>query len=192
MPPTQFPQRRPYTAPNTVLGYHGCTRATAEKILTEQQFALSENAYDWLGKGIYFWEYAPYRALDWARRRFEPLGQEAAVIGVTIRLGNSLNLLDVEHVDGLQNAYRSFVQTIGLNRMPRNTRMGAHYLDREIIDTYCRIVVERGIPEFQTVRGCFPEGQGIYEGSKILELTHVQIAVRDASCLSHLHLVRFP
>lgn len=192
MPPTHFPQRRPYTAPNTILGYHGCTRATAEKILTEQQFAVSENAYDWLGRGIYFWEYAPYRALDWARRRFEPLGQEAAVVGVTIRLGNSLNLLDTQNSGELVRVYQGMVSFVGFGNLPRNTASGAHFLDRRVIDTYCLLVEEQNARPVQTVRGSFPEGQPLYPGSKILELAHVQIAVRDASCLSRLHLVKFP
>ena len=43
---------------------------------------MSTNAYDWLGEGIYFWEYAPNRALDWAKKRFR--SQEPAIVGVTI------------------------------------------------------------------------------------------------------------
>jgi hypothetical protein len=44
--------------------------------------------------GIYFWEYGPFRAREWAEIRF---GAEAAVLEATIRLGRCLNLLDIEH-----------------------------------------------------------------------------------------------
>ena len=52
-----------------VLGYHGCDRETSERLLLNEPFRPSENAYDWLGAGIYFWEANPDRALDWARHR---------------------------------------------------------------------------------------------------------------------------
>ena len=51
-----------------VLGYHGCTRAVGEKILAgKEHLKASENDYDWLGTGIYFWENSAQRALEWAR-----------------------------------------------------------------------------------------------------------------------------
>ena len=52
-----------------VLGYHGCDRDAGEKLLQNEQFRPSENSYDWLGSGIYFWEANPDRALDWAIQR---------------------------------------------------------------------------------------------------------------------------
>ena len=191
MAQARLPRRRPVTAPATVLGYHGCSLETAEKILLEQRFAVSENAYDWLGRGIYFWEYAPYRALEWARRKYEPQGIEPAVIGVTIRLGQCLNLLDIQHTSDLVGVYDDLVTSIGFSKLPQNTKSGAHFLDRRIIDSFCRLDEEQTINPIQTVRGSFPEGQPLYPGSKILELAHVQIAVTDARCLSRLHLVNF-
>ncbi len=42
----------------TVLAYHGCDAAVAERLLRGEPFRKSENDYDWLGAGVYFWEYA--------------------------------------------------------------------------------------------------------------------------------------
>jgi len=54
--------------PGWVLGYHGCDAALGESILRGEKFLLpSENDYDGLGTGIYFWENDPKRALQWAR-----------------------------------------------------------------------------------------------------------------------------
>jgi len=36
---------------------------------------------------------------------------------------------------------------------------------------------------FQTVRGVFVEGDPVYDGARIHTKTHVQIAVRDRSCI---------
>lgn len=40
-----------------VFGFHGLDKDIAMKILTgEDKFKLSQNSYDWLGHGVYFWE----------------------------------------------------------------------------------------------------------------------------------------
>jgi len=50
-----------------ILAYHGCDRSVAERLLNNRPFRISENEYDWLGSGVYFWESNPARALHWAR-----------------------------------------------------------------------------------------------------------------------------
>ena len=53
--------------PGFVLAYHGCDKAVAERILAgKDQVKLSRNDDDWLGPGVYFWENAAQRALEWA------------------------------------------------------------------------------------------------------------------------------
>lgn len=50
-----------------VLGYHGCERAVGEAVLNGNSVLnASEQKYDWLGPGIYFWEADPVRAREWA------------------------------------------------------------------------------------------------------------------------------
>jgi hypothetical protein len=126
------------SAPRTVIGYYGCSHKAAGRILAEGRFLPSTKAYDWLGKGTYFWEYAPYRALEWAREKCAQTGGEPAVIRATTRLGRCLNLLDIEDIPGLVRVYHSFVETLGEAQLPRNTERGAHFLDRLIIDAHCR------------------------------------------------------
>ncbi len=47
----------------TVVGYHGCDAAVAERVLAgKTDLKISTNAYDWLGAGVYFWEHGPQRA----------------------------------------------------------------------------------------------------------------------------------
>lgn len=180
------------TAPRTVIGHHGCPLDVADRILSEIQFLPSTKAYDWLGEGVYFWEYAPFRALEWAEAKCEIEGGTPAVLRATIKLGRCLNLLDIEHIPGLSEMYDSYVATVGAARLPQNTALGAHFLDREIIDGYCRAVAERTFKPFQTVRGSFAEGNPIYPGSKILQKAHTQIAVRDMTCILRVSLVQFP
>ena len=177
-------------APTRVVGYHGCSREVAETILRGGAFSPSDNAEDWLGYGVYFWEYAPYRALEWGAARFP---DRPAVLEATIELGDCLNLLDREHFDGLAQAYEAEVERLQRRgvQIPVNTARGAHFLDRLVVNVYCRRTA-RVMRPFRTVRGCFPEGGPIYAGSKILNKAHVQVAVRDLRCLSSVRMVDLP
>ena len=77
-------------SPTHVQGFHGCDEEVKQKILSGKQvFKASDNKYDWLGKGIYFWESDPYRAQAWAKKSF---GSKGAVIGAKIRLGICFDL----------------------------------------------------------------------------------------------------
>jgi len=172
-----------------VAAYHGCHKDVAERLLSSEPFRASINEYDWLGPGVYFWEYAPYRALEWARRRF---AEDAAVIEATLALGHCLNLMDSPYFARLQTAYGKVVlglQAEGMS-IPENQH-GKHILDSLVVDKVCTIYTEETGTSFETVRGCFPEGKPVFDGSQILRYTHVQIAVRDEHCISRLKLVHF-
>jgi hypothetical protein len=188
-----MPIRKPSlpTAPRTVIAYHGCSLQAAEQILTANRFLPSARAYDWLGEGIYFWEYAPYRAMEWAITKCAREGGEPVVLRTDIRLGRCLNLLDIGKMKILSETYDALALTIGLENLPKNTERGAHYLDCMVIDYYCRSVEEEPARPIQTVRGSFPEGNPIYAGSKILSKAHMQIAVRDPTCILRISLVEF-
>lgn len=68
--------------PNLVLGFHGCHKDVFDSVVKGgQHLKRSENEYDWLGNGIYFWENSPERALDWAKSRYK---DEACVVGAVI------------------------------------------------------------------------------------------------------------
>lgn len=183
-----MPRKVLFTAPVSVTGYHGCSRQAAKKILDEGNFIPSEEHYDWLGNGAYFWEYGPHRAREWAEEKFEA---EAVVLEATIHLGRCLNLLDTEHYEQLAEAYRTVAKMLPGEEMPVNTVKGAHYLDNLIINFYCDITEEE-VGSFQTVRGCYLEGEAIYSGSRLVTKNHIQIAVRDMACISNIEQVRFP
>ncbi len=48
-----------------IYGYHGTSQTKAASILING-FRASDNDYDWLGTGIYFFQDAPLRAKQWA------------------------------------------------------------------------------------------------------------------------------
>ena len=178
----------PVRAPVSVIGYHGCDVDVAGRLLAGEPFRFSGNDYDWLGSGVYFWEYAPYRAKEWAQQRF---GENWAVLKAEILLGDCLNLLDTDYFEDLRIVHARVVAN--LQRLdvdvPDNKR-GANRLDRLIIDRFGELHRARG-GFFDTIRGCFPEGTPIYQGSKLLSHTHVQMAVRNQACIKELELVNY-
>lgn len=110
-----------------VLGYHGCSRALARQVVSgEVPLRQSENDYDWLGHGFYFWAADAARALDWAQQRAEELGQpvsDAAALGAVIDLGNCLQLADARAAQYLREPYEDLKQVSDreATALPRNT-----------------------------------------------------------------------
>jgi hypothetical protein len=154
-----------------VLGYHGCDKAVAEKVLSSREhLAPSDNDYDWLGSGIYFWENNARRALDWARFAQEnPKITRAKigipfVIGAIIDLGACLDLLEAESIAVVADGYEGFRETCeaaGLT-MPENKMLGGDLRIRRLdcaVINYVNVARERqGEPPFDSVRAPFIEG----------------------------------
>ena len=172
-----------------VLGYHGCDREVAEKILAGDEFTASQNEYDWLGWGIYFWEANPLRGMEFANE-WAGRGKikDPYVIGAVIDLGFCLDLTTSTGVAAVKATYEDFaayVATAGKS-MPEN-RFGNDRLLRELD---CAVInhlhqVRETINEtpFQTVKGIFVEGDEIYPGAGFYANTHTQICVRDVNCI---------
>jgi hypothetical protein len=77
--------------PIEIYGYHGTSQTKATSILASG-FRVSDNNYDWLGTGIYFFQDAPLRAHQWATQQYPG---EPAVIRAHLRLENCIDLFDV-------------------------------------------------------------------------------------------------
>lgn len=158
-----------------VYGYHGTSAQNAATILATG-FARSGNPYDWLGDGVYFFQDAPGRALEWA---IENHPTAPAVIGAEIRLTDCLDLLDTQWTRTISHIYDGYVDHLKRAGMvPPRQVGGAHRLDREVINYAVGVLAEQGI-SVACVRGAFREGRPVYADSAIYDRAHVQIAVRD-------------
>lgn len=179
----------------SVLGYHGCDRSVADRVVrSPEHLVASENTYDWLGHGIYFWESSPTRAAQWAAEKAERAatsGQafEPAVVGAVIDLGNCLDLLDAGSVDLVASAYESlklFREREGL-AMPENENVAGRSghllrrLDCAVINALHDLVADQGGPAFDSVRAAFVEGEPIYAGAGFRRKNHIQICVRSTA-----------
>lgn len=191
--------------PNWVVAYHGCDSAVGEEVLSSnsKHLVFSENEYDWLGNGIYFWENDPLRAMQWAEEsRAKPRQTRGKVtvpfvVGAIIDLGLCLNLFDQPALIELSTAHaklKATAEDFGLD-LPINKGPDGmlRALDQAVI-THAHSLRSkmRGVPPYQTVRSPFMEGGELYAGAGFHAKTHIQIAVRDTSCIKGYFRPRQP
>lgn len=179
-----------------VFGFHGCDRRVADAVLTgKMKLSASENTYDWLGTGIYFWEHGPRRALEWAEQQAKRKGSKIkypAVLGAVIQLSNCFDLLDVQFTSVLATAAKQLDAAIRAQggALPANESAGKHDGDWLRRERDC-FVLNQTIPslesslgyQFQSVRGVFQEGMAAFPGAGIKLKSHIQIAVRDSRAI---------
>jgi hypothetical protein len=185
--------------PSFLLGFHGCDREVAERVFAgEDDLRPSENEYDWLGHGVYFWEGNPTRGLEYAellkgskRRGSASRIKEPAVVGAVIDPGQCLNLLDSAYLRLIADAYdqlKAAAEVDGLE-LPKNKRIGdsrdllLRDLDCAVIEVAHRIRVRDELGEFDTVRGVFIEGPPLYPDAGFHQQNHIQICVRNPACI---------
>ncbi|MBX3155770.1 MAG: hypothetical protein KF773_07215 [Deltaproteobacteria bacterium] len=168
-----------------VLGYHGCSAVLAHELLTGarsvRDWPASANDYDWLGHGIYFWEHGPERALQWAHEHHR---DTPAVVGAIIQLGHCFDLLDTKFTSQLLPVFErqrrdagAAGTTLRANRGPDGD-LGGRFLDCFVINACLE-----ELPDVQTVRCAFREGEPAFPGAMIFRESHIQIAVRDPDCV---------
>ena len=163
-------------------------------MLAGEPFRASDNDYDWLGPGIYFWESNPERALNWAKRRLKnPDG--GFVVGAVIELGFCLDLTTQSATAALLQSFHRLEAAAKLARapMPRNSDdqdQLRRYLDCAVIRTLHQTLADEGAHALDTVKGVFVEGDPIYPGAAIRDLTHSQIAVVNPACIKGVFRVQ--
>ena len=172
-----------------VIAYHGCDAKVAASVLAGRTaLRPSEEEYDWLGRGIYFWEHGPDRALDWAKERKKRGKIETpAVVGAVIQLGSCFDLLDTRCTTILPAAFVKLRALLNESGKPMPDNAGG---DDLLLRRRDCLVLNWLFDEFandgeiyQTVRGVFQEGERVFEDSGIRLKSHIQIAVRDPSCI---------
>lgn len=169
-----------------IVGYHGCDASVGEAVLAgKDELKPSEQDYDWLGNGIYFWADSPERAWDWS------LAGKAAgkiktpfVVGALVYPGLCLNLTDYGVVEELRAAFKVLESSRSGDGMPKNSRPKSgvplvRRLDCAVIEMLHQLRRDTGLDSYDTVFGVFDEGDEAYPGAGFKEKTHIQLAVRN-------------
>lgn len=188
--------------PSIVYGFHGIDKSSAFKILTqEDSFRHSNNKYDWLGNGVYFWENNLERAKQYAiqdSKRPTSSVKEPFVLGAVLELGNCLDLLDQKYNDFLKVAYQQLKQDLDAEgiELPMNKHFNskdfdfkARELDCAVIRYACALAEDAGEP-FDSIRAAFIEGDVLYEGAKFYSENHIQLAIINPDCIKGIFLPR--
>lgn len=175
--------------PNLMLGYHGCDEAVGEAVLAgKDRLKPSENDHDWLGKGIYFWESNPHRALSFAEeQKKRSKVKKPFVIGAVLTLGQCLDTLNESCLDGLTAAHTALKETLKAvgEELPKNSSdddMLRRNLDCAVISTLHTLLEENG-EKLDSVRGLYHEGGKLFPNSGFYKKSHVQIAICNYDCI---------
>lgn len=190
------------TRTGLVFAFHGCDESILEKVLNgKEELKSSENSYDWLGHGVYFWENSPMRALEFANQLKKSKSgkntiKKPAVIGVALNLGYCLDLMDFENLSLLKSGFDLLNATQKSSKLPQNKTVGdskdllLRDLDCAVIETLHTVRVQNKIQPFDSVRGVFWEGNELYPNAGFREKNHIQICVRNPNCIKGFFLPR--
>ena len=186
--------------PGLLIGFHGCEEAVRNDVIAGvKTLNPSQNKYDWLGNGIYFWENNYERALDFVRN---PPGKRKfhspAVLGAVIDLRFCLDLLDTAHLRHVKQAYDTFVRFANAagKEIPANKLIGksndllVRNLDCAVVEYLHHDRTLHGIRPFDSVRGVFTEGKELYPGAGFRDKNHIQICIRNPNCIKGYFLPR--
>ena len=187
-----------YHQPFQVTGFHSCDRDLGLRLLNgSDELRPSNNSWDWLGRGVYFWEQNPYRALSYAEeaaqkhQKFAGKIKNPFVVGAIIELDNCLNLIEPNSINIVKNAHvelSAYVQDNG-QQMPVNK--GANrQLDCAVINFLHQINKDKGRAPYDSIRCPFHEGGLIYTGANFTDRLHIEICVLNPKCIKGYFLPR--
>lgn len=193
------------TRSGLIFGFHGCDEAVASDVVNKRTELLeSQNSYDWLGQGIYFWENSPERAFDYATYLVENPGKaknpinNPTVIGAVIDLGYCFDLIDYKMLRLLKmgfDIFNSAWENMGLKL--RVNKTDGHSSDLLMRELDCAVIEsihdfrnEKSYTPFDSVRGVFWEGKELYSNAGFKEKNHIQICVRNPNCIKGYFLPR--
>ncbi|MEX2388850.1 MAG: hypothetical protein WD534_13310 [Phycisphaeraceae bacterium] len=159
----------------------------------------SQNAYDWLGNGIYFWENSPQRAAEWGRER-KKRGKinNPVVVGAVIALGRCFDLIESHSLTVLREHHDAMVETYRTadleDKIPINEAIGdstdlvLRHLDCAVIEYMHSQIEEQAdgdahLRPFDSVRAAFWEGDELYPTAGFKQKNHIQICVRNVNCI---------
>jgi len=187
-----------YYNPYQITAFHSCDREVGLRVLNGQDdLIMSDNTWDWLGTGIYFWEQNPIRALEYAnenakgKQKNKVRIKKPFVLGANILLGNCLNLMEPQSGIVLKEAYEwlASVYKAAGEPLPRNT--GANrQLDCAVIKSVHETTRQKANPPYDTVRCAFSEGEPVFPGSNFSTRLHIEICVINPAMIQGYFLPR--
>ncbi|PLC48503.1 hypothetical protein CR159_17640 [Pollutimonas subterranea] len=182
------------TPGHLLLAYHGCDAITRDDLVSGRLGALdhSQNEYDWLGPGTYFFEGDPQRAMNFAQASAdnpESLFTQRpivtpAVVGAVICVHGCLDMTTqaglIEFDQVLQQLITAGVPLASNDQdSPRLRR-----LNNQVFTALHGFRDEKAFEPYQMVRGAFAQGDPLGDRySGFSRDGHIQVAVRDPNII---------
>lgn len=181
-----------------VIGYHGCDAKVRDQLVSRKlaHLEMSNNPYDWLGTGIYFYENDAKRALHFATaaatypdRKYSAKPIESpSVVGAVLRLGTCWDLSSQVGLKVFQATHDRMVEQ-GIP-LPKPNKQANPEDEDLILRPFDRAVINTGHnaqsdikASYDSVRSIFSQGSAVVSGSGFKKLNHVQIAIRNTQCI---------
>ena len=173
------------------IGFHGCDETIAKDVvLGHADLKPSNNKYDWLGGGVYFWENDPVRAMEFAKERGFP---KPCVVGAVLNLGYCLDLSTRSGLERIKLVWENIVKPTYDNgniqsnkagkKIGENGELMLRFLDCHVIEALHKYNEDNHYEEFDSVRAPFWEGTEIYPTAGFFTKTHIQLCVRNTDCI---------
>ena len=201
------------TNPGLIIGFHGCDMVRQQELLAHNApMPVSDNDYEWLGHGMYFWENNYDRAMQWAEKKYaKDPAKEPAVIGAVIDLGYCCDLLDKRFITTVQTYYtlmkaeyeedgRDLPVNENLTKDPNKDKLlrkldcsVLEFMHSQVLQEAQKEVKDQGYSRyklFDSVRGVFTEGDFAFPGAGFYEKSHLQICVRNPNSIKGFFLKR--
>ena len=191
------------TRSGLILGFHGCDESVAKDVVNRRaNLKASQNKYDWLGHGVYFWENSPERALEYAtylkenpERAINPI-TKPSVIGAIIDLGFCFDLIDYKMLRLLKSGYDIFNSAwentgrkLPINKIAGNSSdLLMRELDCAVIESIHDFRKNKSLDPFDSVKGVFWEGEQLYPNAGFREKNHIQICILNQNCIKGFFL----
>jgi hypothetical protein len=184
--------------------YHGCDVTTRDNLVSGRLKHLdhSNNQYDWLGPGAYFFESDVERALLFAQasqqnpdKRYtaKPIATPA-VLGAILQVQSWLDMTTQAGIKDFSSAYQVFAAGRSAEGKPIPTNSRASDTDADVIYRAldnavftwlhnARASQDPPLPPFQAVRAAFHQGEKVAPTSGFHANTHIQISLLDNDCV---------
>ena len=187
-----------YHQPFQITGFHSCDRDLGLRLLNgSDELRPSDNSWDWLGPGVYFWEQNPHRALAYAEeaarkdQKFSGKIKTPFVIGAIIELGNCLNLIEPNSINIVKEAHINLLATVHESGETMPVNKGANrQLDCAVIKFVHQSNKNKRVSRYDTIRSPFQEGGPIYDGANFTDRLHIEICVLNTDLIKGYFLPR--
>ena len=179
-----------------LIGYHGCDQSTCDGLVNRSipHLNTSDNPYDWLGTGAYFFLDDRERAFHFAKYACDNPHKKTtakpilnpAVVGAVIKVDNvwDLSVIAGRKFFSETLARMNLEFTAAGKKIPVNKRKNSdddlpllRLQDRAVIDIACTAAESTGKP-FDAVQGIFQQGSPLTDLSGFHDLSHTQISIR--------------